>query len=1294
MRHEHNSQGEARTTMQTIEFKFKIVLKAAIVMAAILLLSAGRSFGQQVVNLTAGPAGITMSDGVGVPMWGYSCGAGVAAVGTSATAVSGTTVTVAGPLPVNAYVGTTLTAGAVQGVVTSNTATTLTVASWFPASGTAFSVTATTTGAALTSAAVTTTYTATTATDTSLALVANAYVGATITVGTATATVTGNTAQTLTFSAWAGVTAPTGTPAISIAASTAICAALNPLSAGGLVGAVAVVNGGSGYTTAPTVTLSAPTGANTPVTATAVAEIQNGQVVKISVTNPGHGYLTAPTVTITGTATTPATATAGLWWSPVVVTVPTGQALSINLTNNLYSSLLTGTGTAPVNPLPTSIMIVGQIGGGLGGAPTSTPSPDHSLAQGCVTWFIASIPPGTPCTSTNATSTALPPAQGPRIQSFGTEVAASLSGGTTTPTTLTWSALRPGTYLLESATHPSIQVPMGLIGMLVVTCPVGATTCSAANPSATLGTAYPGAAATATIAAIPPVTYSAEVPMEFNEIDPVQNTSVNAVVNTSGFSETMVWDGHPNGCGNPSSATYHQCYPPAVNYTPFYYLINGVAFNKTNVMASIFPTTPATPAAGTSTLVRLVNAGLRMHIPSIVGSLTTGYNGAGAAATESGFTLIAEDGNPVPGVFAPGAATAPAAPRVQTHVFMAAGKTFDIMFNSIVAGGADLPIYDRALSLSGNSSERDAGMLAYIGVTGSTLPVTAGTGVFSSAQANPDTYNALVASGTPAQTQPFSVTDVSKGVIANDVNVYGVTLVTPATSGVVTLNANGTFTYVPNTGSTATSDSFGYCANGAAAGTAGLCTTVSLAASTLAGNPSAIAHTYAAETATYLKLSSPGLLLGNSDPNNLPLTIVTTASTAPSGGTLVVDANGGFMLSMPGNTAAATATFPYTVQNSQGRTASGTVTVNFPAPSNLQVTVVDALAYNNCTSGANPMAGSSGISACIASLTPITDYRWIIEEDQTFWVDPNCTTNTSLSIPGCPKVVGPTGQSTIPLFATNFHTSAMPYVAQGCTGSLSCESGQTVYDNRPACTAPGVPAGCSATAGQHVPTACDVGSGACRTTVDPVTGGTSAVLPSSVHLDPTKRYYISVLPGDAANPFPSGYAQAPGCNPMTGAQTAANNCGHTQSGAPIPAACNILVAGCTSASTTPFAPVTVTSLPTPLPTGKLSGIVFEDDFPLNGEQDAGGGSGVVAPVEPGLGGFNIVLWDTYGGLGDVTGQDTYDMFNQPLSNALTGTIDPITGLDACPISAQATANPTQAGITGMIVTCPKYESDN
>jgi len=115
--------------------------------------------------------------------------------------------------------------------------------------------------------------------------------------------------------------------------------------------------------------------------------------------------------------------------------------------------------------------------------------------------------------------------------------------------------------------------------------------------------------------------------------------------------------------------------------------------------------------------------------------------------------------------------------------------------------------------------------------------------------------------------------------------------------------------------------------------------------------------------------------------------------------------------------------------------------------------------------------------------------------------------------------------------------------------------------------------------------------------------------------------------------------------------------------------------------------VTVLAQPSPYPPGKLSVFVFEDDYPLNGEFDGGGGVDVLAPNEPGLGGFQLHLWDAMGGNGDFTGQMTYDMFNQPLTNSLSGTIDPATGQNACPVSQ------TSDGITGMIVTCPKYESD-
>jgi hypothetical protein len=1072
----------------------------------------------------------------------------------------------------------------------------------------------------------------------------------------------------------------------AVTGATATCAPLTgsmSSAATGALGGIYVLNGGSGYSSTPTVTITPATG-NTPTTAAvATAVVSGGVVVGFNVTNHGAGYTAAPTVTITDGTGTGAFAAAAPAWSPVVITVPFvtgGASLTINLTNNLSFTPNAG-GTA--NTIPTSIVIVGQVGGGLGGAPTTTPSPNHSNAQGCVSWFIAANTPGTPCTSTNNAGLATPPAQGPRVQSMGAEVAAVAPGSTTPPTSLTWSFLRPGTYLLESGTHPSIQVPMGLIGMLVVT---------TAPAGTTAGTAYPAVPAPTTSAAVqaavPAVSYNAEVPLEFSEIDPVQNKAVDQAVRNAKFSETRVWSGMPTdlqgnpGCGNPASgALYQSCYPPAVNYTPFYFLINGLAFDKAAPGPSLFAATagvtgtpPVPVTSGISptgkVLVRLVNAGLHMHVPSIVGSSTTGFNGAGGSTTVGGFTLIAEDGNPVPNL---------TAPRVKTEVFMAAGKTFDVMVNVPVSPTATtpppaLPVFDRELALSANSSVRDAGMVAYISVNGALLPVGAGSGVFAAAAANPDTYNSIAACGSTATSCiPLVITDPSKGVIANDVNVYGVALSSSPTHGTLMCNAlpsnpvpgicaNGTFTYTPTPGWSP--DSFGYCANGANAGTSGMCTTVTLGASTLSGSPVANSITYTSKMATFLKIASPGVLSVDSDPNNLPLQVV-LSSVMPTGVTISMDPQGGFTASAP---SAGTYTFTYTAQNSAGvQSAAATVTLIFPTPSNLKVNVLDAQAYNNC----------NGNSACISTLVPFPDYRWIIEEDKTFWVDPNCTTNSSAitSGMGCPTVVA-TGGS-IPVFGVQFHTSNMDFVAQGCTGPLSCEGGQTFLN----------PA-----TGTHDPAVCDLGNGACRP--DPTGNGFTPVNPSQVALDPSKRYYISVLPGDAANPFPANVS-SPTC-PANGAEEAAGNpnCGHTMSGAPIPPACNILGGTNACSATSAFTqPVTVLTLPTPLPTGKLSVIVFEDDYPLNGEQDGGGGNATVAPIEPGLGGFNIVLWDTYGGLGDVTGQDTYDMFNQPLSNSLAGTKDPVTGLDACPISAQATNSSTQAGITGMIVTCPKYESD-
>jgi hypothetical protein len=879
-------------------------------------------------------------------------------------------------------------------------------------------------------------------------------------------------------------------------------------------------------------------------------------------TVPMWGYTCQPLTTgVTSTATCSALkpkAGAGAW-SPVVITVPyvaAGTSLQINLTNNLS---FTPVGTTTVNNIPTSLVIAGQLGGGLGGTPTRTQSPNHP-PQG-ITWSTTSPPSSA---TPPPLSTFVPPAQGPRVQSFATEVAA----GTTA--TLTWNNLQPGTYLIESGTHPSIQGPMGLYGMLVVTtAPVAA---SGAGAIATPGSAYPN------------VSYDADVNLLMSEIDPVQNKAVSAAVNTAGFSETAVWSGQPGGCGNPTSSTYQTCYPPAVNYTPLYYLFNGVAFDKTNAGNSLFAPATSDGLATGSVLVRFVNAGLRMHVPSIVGATTGGKTPVG------GFSLIAEDGNPLPGL-----------PRVQTEVFMAAGKTYDVLLAMPTVGATALPVYDRQLSLSGGKTQRDAGMLAYLNIA--SKGVSPSSPLFQSAQLIPDGYVVV-----PGNT--LTVSDPSKGVMANDVNVYGVAVAQGPSNGTLKLNSNGTFTYVPNSSwTTTTKDSFTYQANNNPKVTAKVTLTATAAESASGITLGNIVYT--SKLASSIKIGRPGVLSAAADAAHLPLTVV-TSSVKPTSGLIVnVSPDGGFSASaaVPG-----TYSFTFQAQNSQGTVSPanspGTVTIVFPPGSGLTVNVVDGKTQSN----------------------KISDYRWIIEEDRTFYTDPVCSTNPPPA--GCPTA----GTGVVLTPGVNFHTSNMPFVAQGCTGPKSCESGQKVVDPQ---------------TGVHSNAVCDMGNGLCRP--DSTGNGLVPTLPSQVVLDPSKRYYISVLPGDAADPF-----------------YAAGTVGHTMGGAPIPA-------GATS--------VTVLAEPTPLPPGKLTVMVFEDDYPLNGQLDSDGEVGRAPGIEPGLGGFQIHLWDAMGGNGDFTGQMTYDMFNQPLTNSLDGTIDPKTGNNACPISASG------QGITGMIITCPTYESD-
>ena len=370
-------------------------------------------------------------------------------------------------------------------------------------------------------------------------------------------------------------------------------------------------------------------------------------------------------------------------WLPPLITVPSGQPLTIKLVNNLHIPIVPVGTPVTYHDVPTSLVIVGQVGGGLGDVTqrTTMPSPTHA-PQG-TTW------PGTPGTTNDGDTVFTPPHQPDRVRSFATEV--NVSDGSAGKD-LVWNDLRPGTYLIESGTEPSIQGPMGLYGVLVVT-----------------GADYPGQAVDADIALL------------LSEIDPLQNMAVQIAVQTEGFDDKLVWSGQTGKCGDPA---IHTCYPPAVNYSPLYYLINGASFNRADLASStrsiLAPVAPATTVTATSgnVLLRLVNAGLRMHVPSVVGS---------------SMTLLAEDGNKLPGV-----------PRVQSEVFLAAGKTYDVTIQPQKADGnytaATYPVFDRQLSLS-SANQRDGGMQAYISIAGGAAAGAIGSAASAvAAVANPDKY--------------------------------------------------------------------------------------------------------------------------------------------------------------------------------------------------------------------------------------------------------------------------------------------------------------------------------------------------------------------------------------------------------------------------------------------------------------------------------------------------------------------------------------------------------------------------
>src|SRR5207244_1227561 len=385
---------------------------------------------------------------------------------------------------------------------------------------------------------------------------------------------------------------------------------------------------------------------------------------------------------------------------------------------------------------------------GLGAPVRESGRPQHP-AQTASTWTIAT--PADPFQ---------PPTQRARARSF---VAEAPAGGSAT---YTFTNLRPGTYLIESGTYPAIQGPMGLYGVLVV---------ATAPAAGVAGTAYPSPCTTTTSATCVTtgVQYDADAVAMLSEIDPVQNSAVDAFLvksagcaagtgactgTVSAAAEMTKWSLACSTMG--PTATANTCYPPAVDYTPLYHLIDGVAFD------------PANPSASQ------LNIGPTTTTPQ---------------------------------------------PKVVSDVFMPAGKVIDVLVFPASAGAytaSSYALFDRELSLSANSTKRDSGMEAFLVLNGGAAGTGAGqtTGgalnPFATATAVADNYivpaHATTFTGN-VLANDLGVHNASSPCVATTGST-GPQTVAAGSAGTVTLNPDGTFTLAVAAGfSNGATGSFSYC---------------------------------------------------------------------------------------------------------------------------------------------------------------------------------------------------------------------------------------------------------------------------------------------------------------------------------------------------------------------------------------------------------------------------------------------------------------------------------------------------
>ncbi len=193
-----------------------------------------------------------------------------------------------------------------------------------------------------------------------------------------------------------------------------------------------------------------------------------------------------------------------------------------------------------------------------------------------------------------------------------------------------------------------------------------------------------------------------------------------------------------------------------------------------------------------------------------------------------------------------------------------------------------------------------------------------------------------------------TINQAAPGVLANDTDAEGGALTavlgTTTTNGTLTLNANGSFTYVHN-GSETTSDSFTYRVNDGSA--MGDLVTVSITITPVNDAPVAANNAYTTNEDTPLTVVlANSVLVNDTDGEGSALTAVLNAG--PANGTLTLNANGTFTYTPHANYNGSD-TFTYRANDGTANSNIATVTITVSPVNDVPVAVNDAYATNEDT---------------------------------------------------------------------------------------------------------------------------------------------------------------------------------------------------------------------------------------------------------------------------------------------------------------------------------------------------------